>query len=91
MSRDSTVGMATGYGLDGRGSILVRGRDFLFFTVSRRALWPTQPPIQWVSGALYPEVKQSVREADHSHLSSSEVKNDRTIHPLANSHRVVLN
>jgi len=27
---------------------------------------PTQPPIQWLSGALSLEVKRSGREADHS-------------------------
>jgi hypothetical protein len=44
---------------------------FLFTTVSRTALWPTQPPIQWVLGALSLGVKQPGREADHS---TSEVK-----------------
>jgi hypothetical protein len=34
------------------------GKNFLFFTASRPALGPTQPPIQWV-----PEVKRSEREA----------------------------
>jgi hypothetical protein len=47
---------------------------FLFTTASRTALWPTQPPMQWVRGALSPEVKWSGREADHSLPSSAEVK-----------------
>jgi hypothetical protein len=39
-------------------------------------LWePTQPPIQWVPGALFLEVNRPGREADHSLLSSAEVKN----------------
>jgi hypothetical protein len=38
------------------------------------ALGPTQPPIQWVPGALYLGVKRPVREADHSPPSSAEVK-----------------
>jgi hypothetical protein len=47
----------------------------LFATASRPALGPTQPPIQWVPGALSLEVKQPGREADHSPPSSGEVKN----------------
>jgi hypothetical protein len=47
---------------------------FLFTTASRTALGPTQPPIQWVPGALSLEVKQPGREADHSPPSSAEVK-----------------
>jgi hypothetical protein len=41
---------------------------FLFTTASRRTLGPTQPPIQWVPGALSMGVKRLEREADHSHL-----------------------
>jgi hypothetical protein len=37
-------------------------------------LRPTQPPIQCVSGALYPGVKRPGREADHSPPTSAEVK-----------------
>jgi hypothetical protein len=48
---------------------------FLFTIVSRPALGPTQPPIQWVPGALSLGVKQSGREGDHSPPSSAEVKN----------------
>jgi hypothetical protein len=44
----SSVGIATGYGLDGRVSIPGRGKIFLFSIASRPALGPTQPPIQWV-------------------------------------------
>jgi hypothetical protein len=39
---------------------------FLFPTASTPILGPTQPPIQWVSGALAPVVKRPRREADHS-------------------------
>jgi hypothetical protein len=47
---------------------------FLFTTASRTALGPTQPPIQWVRGALFLGVKRPVREADHSPPSSAKVK-----------------
>jgi hypothetical protein len=49
---------------------------FLFTTASIPALVATQPPIQWVPGALSPEVKWPGREADHSSLSNAEVKNE---------------
>jgi hypothetical protein len=45
----------------------------LLTTASRTALGPTQPPIQWVLGALS-LVKRPGREADHSLASSAEVK-----------------
>jgi hypothetical protein len=48
---------------------------FPFTTVSRPALGPTQPPIQWVPEPLSLGVKWPGREADHSPPSSAEVKN----------------
>jgi hypothetical protein len=47
---------------------------FPFTTASRTALRPTQPPIQWVPGALSQGVKRPGRKADHSPPSSAEVK-----------------
>jgi hypothetical protein len=47
---------------------------FLFSTASKTALGPTQPPIQWVGGALTLGVKRPGREADHPPPSSAEVK-----------------
>ena len=44
----SVVGIATGYGLDGPGIESRWGRDFLL--LSKPALGPTQPPVQWVLG-----------------------------------------
>jgi hypothetical protein len=51
-------------------------------TASRPALGVTQPPIQWVPGALPPGVKRQRREADQSPPSSAEVKNGGAIPPL---------
>jgi hypothetical protein len=51
VGRDSVVGIATRYGLDGPGMESRWGRDFL--QPSRPALGPTQAPIQWVPG-LFP-------------------------------------
>jgi hypothetical protein len=47
---------------------------FPFTTASRTALGPTQPPIQWIPGALSLGVKRPGREADHSSPSSAEVR-----------------
>jgi hypothetical protein len=55
-----------------------RGLGIFIFTtaMSRTALGPTQPPIQWVPGALPLGVKRPGREVDHSPPSSAEVKNE---------------
>jgi len=47
-------GITLGYGLDDRGSSPGRGWEFF----SSPALGPTQPPIEWVTGALYLGVKR---------------------------------
>jgi hypothetical protein len=77
-SRDSSVGIALGYGLDDRvlGFDSRRGLGiFLFATASGTALGPTQPPLQWIPGALSLGIKGPGREADHSPPSNAEVKN----------------
>jgi hypothetical protein len=48
---------------------------FLFTTASRPALGPTQPPTQWVPGALSLGVKRSGREDEHSPPSCAGDKN----------------
>jgi hypothetical protein len=63
ISTYSSVDIALGYGLDGRGSRRRPG-IFLFNTTSRTALGPTQSPIKWVPGALSLGVKWQGHEAD---------------------------
>jgi hypothetical protein len=67
-------GIETGYRQDDRGSILGRGGIFLYITESRPALELTQPPIQCVPGIFPRGVNWLEDEADHSPLSSAEVK-----------------
>ena len=57
--RDSSVGIATRYGLDGPG-IESRCGGWDFPHAFSPSLGPTQPPVQWVPG-----VKRPVRGADH--------------------------
>jgi hypothetical protein len=46
VGRDSSVSLATGYGLDGPGIESQKGRDFSH--MSKSALGPTQPTVKWV-------------------------------------------
>ena len=48
VGRDSSVDIATGYGLDGPGIESRWERDFPY--LSRAAMVPTQPPVQCVPG-----------------------------------------
>jgi len=59
-----------------------RGKE-LFSETSRPALWPTQPPIQWVLEALFPEVKHPRHEAENLPLSSAKVKNQWAVPPFS--------
>jgi hypothetical protein len=55
----------------GRGSIPGRSKGFFpLASVSRPALRPTQPPVQWVPGVLSPGVKRGrgVMLTTHPHL-----------------------
>jgi hypothetical protein len=61
--------------LRGRSSSPGRGKIILLSTASRPVLGLTHPPIQWVLGALSPEVKRPGSDADHSHSTNAEVKN----------------
>jgi hypothetical protein len=67
----STIGVL---GLDSRQGLGI----FHFTALSRPALGPTQPPIQWVPEALSLGVKRPGSEADYSPPSSAEVRNARS-------------
>ena len=67
VGRDSSVGIATLYGLHSPGIESRWHQDFPH--QSRPALGPTQPPVQWVPG-----VKRPGRGVDHPTLSRAEVK-----------------
>ena len=69
----SVVGIATGYGLDAPGIDSRWGRDFPH--LSRPALGPTQPPVQWVPG-LSRGKERAGRDADPSPPSSAVVKKE---------------
>jgi hypothetical protein len=92
-SRDSSVDpIATGYALDGLGSISGRRKSFLYSTVSTGAQGPTQPPIQRVPGIFPPGVKRKAYEADHSPPSVAEVQSGGVnLHSPTRLHGVVLN
>jgi hypothetical protein len=81
-SRDSSVGIAMGYGLEGQGPIPGRSKIFLLTAESRTALRPTRHPIQWVPRALSQRVKRLGCEADHSPPSNADAKNGGAIPPL---------
>jgi hypothetical protein len=71
MGRDSSVGIATRYGLDSPGIGSRCERDLPY--PSRPALAPTKRPIQWVPG-LSLGVKRPGRDVDHQPPSSAEVE-----------------
>jgi hypothetical protein len=73
MDQDSSVGIATDYGLDGPGIESLWGWEFLH--TSRLALGSTQPPVQWVPGLSW-GVKQQGRGADPSPTASAEIKKE---------------
>jgi hypothetical protein len=60
-SRGSSVSIMSDYRLDDRMigvQSLVEAKDFSLASVSRPALRPTQPPIQWVPGVLSRRVQR---------------------------------
>jgi hypothetical protein len=72
--RQYSVWLRTGRPSD-RGSI--PRRIFPLTSVSRSALGPTQPPVQWVPGDPFPEGKaRPGRDTDRSPPSNAEIKNE---------------
>jgi hypothetical protein len=65
--RDSSVGIATGYGLEDQGV-----KNFLHVVQTRSGVHPTSYPMG--KGVLSPGVKRSGRETDHSPPTSAVVK-----------------
>ena len=72
MGRDSSVGIATRYGLEGPGIEFRCGRDFL--QPSRQNPGPTQPPICTVGTESFQGVARPRRGIDYPPPSSAEVK-----------------
>ena len=80
MGRDGSVGIATGYRLNGLGDrIPVGGRDFPH--LSRPALGPNQPPVLCVPG-LSRGKEQPGRDADPSILLVPWSRKSRSLHLL---------
>jgi hypothetical protein len=78
LSKDSSVRIVSRLWAEWLGfNTCQRQGILLFATASRPVMVPTQPPVQWVLGALSwgGGVKKPVHEADHSPPSSVEVKN----------------
>jgi hypothetical protein len=90
LSRGSSVGIAKGYRLDGRGSIIGRGKTFfLYSTASIPALEPTQPLNQWVPAGSFLGVKWPGNEANRSPPRSRMVQ--LHFHSPIRLHGLVLN
>jgi hypothetical protein len=72
VSRDSSVGIATGYGPDNREfgtRFPAEARDFSLIHTVQTSLGPTQPPIQCVTDVLSPGVRWKERDlTTHLHL-----------------------
>jgi hypothetical protein len=61
-----------------------RQRIFPLTSASRPALGPTQPPVQWVPGALSAGGKVRLgRDADPSPPSSAEIKKEQELYLLS--------
>jgi hypothetical protein len=82
-SRDSSVGIAMGYGLGDCDAI--PGRDWRVFCTPQLSdrLWsPTQPLIKWVPKPVSLGIKRLEHEADPLPASIAKVKNGGALAPL---------
>ena len=70
------AGIATGYGLDGPGIESRSGQNFPH--LSRQALGPTQPPVQWVPCLSWGKERPG-RDADPSPLLAPWSRKSRAI------------
>jgi hypothetical protein len=93
--RDSKVDIATGYGLDDWvvGVLCPGGsNNFHFCMLSRLVLGPSQPPTQWIQGALSLGVKwPGMKLAIHHQLVPRTKKCGSCIHSPVRLHGVVFN
>jgi hypothetical protein len=92
LSRDSSVVIETGYGLDGQGSILGKGKKFsLLHTVEAGSgAPPSLLPIG--AGAYSPGLKsRSVKLTTHSHIVQRLRMVELYLHSPICIHGVVLN
>jgi hypothetical protein len=93
-SRDSSVDIATGYGLDDQGVGVWVPVSSRIFSSPRRPdrLWgPPSLLSNGYKGAVSPVLKRPERETDHSPPTSAEVRKCGSIHPLLiRLHGVVL-
>jgi hypothetical protein len=60
-SRDSPAGIAKGYGLNCMGSIIGKGKIWLFSIASIPVLGPNQCPIELMMGAIFLQIKRRGR------------------------------
>jgi hypothetical protein len=74
--------MATGYGLDGRGSIPGRSKNFSLLNSVHTGSGVTQPPIQWASSGLSLREKRPGCVVDHSPPTCAEVKKGGAVPPF---------
>jgi hypothetical protein len=71
VSRDSSVGIETGYGLDDQGGREFGSRYGKQFSLLHIVHWTSY---KMGTGGSFPGVKRQGREADHSPQTSAEVK-----------------